>query len=145
MKKIKEIYLKYKEVINYLIVGALTTAISLIAYYLCVFTILDPNNAVQLQIANVISWIVGVIFAYITNRKFVFESNNKNLVKEATSFVGSRLVTLLLDMIAMFFMVTLLGINDKISKLVVQLIVIILNYVFSKILVFKKTEREAKK
>lgn len=141
MKKIKEIYLKYKEIINYLIVGALTTVIALVTYYLCVFTILDPNNAVQLQIANVISWISGVIFAYITNRKFVFESNNTNLVKEATSFVGARLVTLLIDMLTMFIMVTLLRLNDKISKLVAQVIVIILNYVFSKIFVFKKDKK----
>lgn len=142
MKKIKELYFKYKEIINYLIVGALTTAISLITYYLCVFTILDPNNAIQLQIANVISWIVGVIFAYVTNRKFVFKSNNENLVKESTSFVGTRLVTLLLDMLIMFIMVTVLRFNDKISKLVVQIIVIILNYVFSKLFVFKKDKNK---
>ena len=74
MDKIKNIYIKYKEIINYLIFGVLATIISLVTYYVCVYTILKPENAVQLQIANIISWIASVIFAYFTNRKFVFES-----------------------------------------------------------------------
>ena len=91
MNKIKELYLKYKEIINYLIFGVLTTIVALVTYYICVYTILDPDNAVQLQIANVISWIISVAFAYITNRKFVFESNEENKIKEATKFVTSRI------------------------------------------------------
>lgn len=137
MKKIYSIYKKYEEVINYLIIGVLTTVVSLTTYYLCVFTILDPNNAIELQIANIISWICSVIFAYITNRVFVFKSKTKKIIKEIISFVSSRLLTLLLDMGIMFLMVTLMGINDKLSKLVVQVIVIVLNYVLSKIFVFK--------
>ena len=70
MEQIKKLYLKYKEIINYLIVGVLTTLVSLTIYYISVFTFLNPDNAIQLQIANIISWIAGVIFAYITNRKF---------------------------------------------------------------------------
>lgn len=138
MNKIKELYYKYKEITNYLIVGFLTTVIALGTYYVCVLTVLDPNSAIQLQIANIISWIAGVIFAYVTNRRFVFESNNTNILKEVISFIGARVVTLLLDMLTMFMMVTLLGINDKISKLVTQILVIILNYILSKIFVFKK-------
>ena len=83
MSKIKELYQKYKEIINYLIFGVLTTVVSLVTYYICVFTVLDPDNAIQLQSANVISWIISVAFAYITNRKFVFESNEENKIKEA--------------------------------------------------------------
>ena len=85
MNKIKELYQKYKEIINYLIFGVLTTVVSLVTYYICVFTVLNPDNAIQLQIANVISWIISVAFAYITNRKFVFESNEENKIKEALS------------------------------------------------------------
>ena len=138
MNKIKEVYLKYKEIINYLIFGVLTTIVSLVTYYICVYTILDPDNAVQLQIANVISWIISVTFAYITNRKFVFESKEKNKIKEASKFVTSRIATLLMDMAIMYVGVTVLRFNDKIMKLISQVVVIVMNYILSKILVFKK-------
>ena len=127
-----------KEVIMYLIFGVLTTIVSLAVYYVLIFTLLNPENAIQLQIANILSWIAGVAFAYITNRKYVFESNEKNKVKELGKFVTSRLVTLVLDMLIMFVGVTLLKGNDKIIKLISQVLVIIGNYVFSKIFVFKK-------
>ena len=132
------IYKKYKEIINYLIVGVLTTVVSLAVYYICVITFLDPKNAIELQIANVISWIAAVTFAYITNRKFVFESKNPDMLKEAAAFVGARVVTLLMDMFCMFIIVTCMGLSDKIAKLLVQVIVIVANYVFSKIFVFRK-------
>ena len=138
MDKIKDLYLKYKEIINYLIFGVLTTIVSLVTYYICVYTILDPDNAVQLQIANVISWIISVAFAYITNRKFVFESKEKNKIKEASKFVTSRIATLLMDMVIMYVGVTVLRFNDKIMKLISQVVVIVMNYILSKILVFKK-------
>ncbi len=131
-------YSKYREIINYLIVGVLTTVVSLVSYYILVSTILNPNNAIELQIANIISWICAVAFAYVTNRIFVFKSKNPNKIKEVTSFVGARLLTLGMDMVIMFLMVTLMHINDKIAKLVVQVVVTIANYIFSKILVFKK-------
>ena len=82
MNQLKDLYSRYKELINYLIMGVLTTVVSLASYYFCVFTILDPKDAVQLQIANIISWILSVTFAYLTNRRFVFESHNKNIAKE---------------------------------------------------------------
>ena len=140
MSKIKELYQKYKEIINYLIFGVLTTVVSLVTYYICVFTVLDPDNAIQLQIANVISWIISVAFAYITNRKFVFESKNSNKLQEASKFVTSRIATLLMDMLIMFIGVTLLKFNDGIIKLISQIIVIIANYLLSKMLVFRKIE-----
>ncbi len=127
-----------KEVIMYLIFGVLTTVVSLLVYYGCIYTFLNPENAVQLQIANIISWIAGVAFAYITNRKFVFESNESNQLKEISKFVTSRLATLFLDMIIMFIGVTCLHGNDKIVKLISQVLVIIENYIFSKLFVFKK-------
>ena len=138
MKKIMELYKKHEEIINYLIVGGLTTVVSLASYYLCVLTILNPNNALELQIANIISWICAVTFAYITNRKFVFKSKNKDIKKEVISFTSSRIVTLLMDMAIMWLMVTLMHFNDKIAKLVVQVVVTIGNYLLSKLFVFKK-------
>lgn len=132
------IYKKNQEIINYLIFGVLTTIVSLVIYYALVFTILNPENPIELQIANVISWIISVLFAYVTNRKFVFKSKNKNITKELTNFCGSRILTLLLDMAIMFFFVTLLKGNDKVFKLVSQVLVVIGNYIISKLLVFKK-------
>lgn len=138
MEKIKEVYLKYKEVISYLIFGVLTTVVSLAVYYISVFTFLNPDNSIQLQIANILSWIAGVAFAYFTNRKYVFESKNENKLKEATKFVSSRITTLLLDMFIMWLGVTILHFNDKLIKLASQVLVIIGNYVLSKLFVFKK-------
>ena len=137
MQKIKELYIKYKEIINYLIVGALTTLVSLLAYYLSVITFLNPDNAFELQLANILSWVVGVAFAYFTNRKYVFESAEKNKLKEASKFVLSRVITLIMDMLIMWVGVTLLLGNDKIVKLISQVVIIISNYIFSKLFVFK--------
>ena len=136
---IKELYIKYKEIINYLIFGILTTIVSLLTYYLLVYTILNPNKPIELQIANIISWITCVTFAYITNRKYVFNSKDKNIIKEITKFYSSRLSTLFIDMLIMFIFVTRLNFNDKIIKIIVQIIIIILNYILSKLLVFKKS------
>lgn len=140
MEKVKELIKKVctKEVILYVIFGVLTTIVSLVTYYICVGTFLNAENAIQLQIANIIAWIISVAFAYITNRKFVFESTNKNKLDEATKFVTSRIATLLMDMFIMFLGVTLLKLNDGIIKIISQVIVIVANYVFSKIFVFKK-------
>ena len=138
MQKIIGLFNKYKEIIMYLIFGVLTTVVSLVSYYLLTMTLLNPENGVQLQIANVISWILSVAFAYVTNRKYVFESKSNNYFKEITSFVGGRVATLLMDMLIMFVFVTVLHFNDKVFKLISQFVVIVANYVISKIFVFKK-------
>ena len=140
MKKLLDTYKKYEEIINYLIVGGLTTVVSLVVYYGLVLTVLDPNQAVQLQVANVVSWVAAVAFAFITNRKFVFKSKNKNVKKEMASFVSSRVLTLLMDMGIMFLTVTVLKMNDKIAKLISQVVITIANYILSKLFVFKKTK-----
>ncbi|MBO5412729.1 MAG: GtrA family protein [Clostridia bacterium] len=142
MEKIKELYLKYKEIINYLIFGVLTTAVSLIVKYVLLFTIFDASNPVQLQTSIIISWIMAILFAYFTNRKFVFESTSKNKIKEFISFVVSRLSTLLLEMFIMWFFITLLGLNSDlyvvIFTIISQIAIIVGNYVLSKLFVFKK-------
>ena len=137
---LKKMYEKYGELVRYVIVGGLTTVVSLGSYYICVVTFLNPDIAVQLQAANVISWICAVSFAYITNRKYVFLSKNNKWLPEAVRFVGARISTLVIDMLSMGLFVSVLGINDKVAKIIVQFIVFALNYLFSKIFVFRKEE-----
>lgn len=142
MKTLIDLCRRYREIISYLIVGGLTTLVSLAVYYGLTLTVLDPAQAAQLQAANVASWIVSVTFAYFTNRRFVFESRSTRLLREAAAFFAARLTTLLLDMAFMALLVTALGWNDRLAKLLVQVLVIAANYVLSKFLVFaKKKER----
>lgn len=138
MNKIFELYKKNKEVINYLIFGALTTVINLVIYFILTSLWLDASINLELQIANVIAWVVAVIFAYITNRKYVFDSQNKNKFKELVNFFMARVVTLVVDMLLMYIGVNLFKFNDKIVKIISQGIVIVSNYVLSKVFVFKK-------
>lgn len=145
MKKIFNLYKKYEEQINYLIVGGLTTVVGVGSKLLLLFTILDQTDGLQLQIAEIISWILAVLFAYITNRIFVFKSKvkGKRQVKEVFDFVKGRVFTQLIQMFIMWFFVTLLKLNSNIwviiFTLICQVMQIILNYVISKLLVFKKS------
>ena len=132
------IYHKNEELWNYLIVGFLTTIVSLVTYFICTETFLNSEVSVELQIANVISWVLAVAFAFVTNRIFVFKSKNKKVFKEMCSFISSRIFSLFLDMLSMFIMVSVLSWNDKIAKLIVQVIVTVVNYILSKLFVFKK-------
>ena len=142
MKKIIKIYQSYKEIINYLIFGVLTTIISLLAYYISVYTFLNPLNKLELQMANIISWILSVLFAYFTNRRFVFKSKEKKLKSEFFKFILARLSTLFLDMIIMYTSVSLFHFNDKLMKIVSNVIILIANYVLSKLLVFRESKKE---
>lgn len=132
------VYHKNEELWNYLIVGLLTTVVSLATYFICTETFLDPNNDIQLQIANIISWVFAVAFAYVTNRVYVFKSKSKEYFKEISSFVGARILSLVMDMFTMFIIVSVLHFNDKIGKLFSQIVVTIANYILSKLFVFKK-------
>ena len=148
MQKIKELYFKYKEVVNYLIFGVLTTVVSLAVKYLLLFTIFDASNALELQVAVIISWIAACLFAYITNRIWVFESKSKQIIKEIIKFFVARLSTLGLEMLIMFIFVTALGLNSDIWvivwTLVSQVLVIVGNYILSKLIVFKNKKKEEK-
>ncbi len=132
------IYYKNPEIWNYLIVGLLTTVVSLVTYFIATRTILDPTIELELQIANIISWVFAVAFAYVTNRIFVFKSKNKKIFSELSKFVGSRVASLLMDMAIMFVIVSLMGLSDVIGKVVSQVVVTIANYILSKLLVFTK-------
>ncbi len=145
MNKIKGLFNKYREIIMYILIGGLTTLVSLISYYLLTFTILDANNPLQLQIANIISWVLCVSFAFITNRKYVFRSKNANIKNECVSFFLARVSTLVIDMVSMAVMVSALNINDSIAKIIVQFIILILNYILSKFFVFQNNNLIASK
>lgn len=144
-----ELYKKYEEMINYLIIGVLTTVISLIVKYSLLFTVLDPKDAIQLQISIVASWIVAVIFAYITNRTFVFKSKSEKILKEIFLFFSSRIVTLIMESVILWFFITYLKLDTDIYvivwTLVAQVLVIVGNYILSKFLVFSKKESSKKK
>lgn len=120
-----------KEVILYLFFGGVTTVANIIT-----FKVLRIAS-LSLFISNSIAWIVAVLIAYFTNRKYVFDSKNDSK-KEFTSFIFFRILTLVIDMILMYLFVSLFKIDDLISKIIVNIVVIILNYVFSKLIIFKK-------
>ncbi len=138
MNKLRALYHKHKEIIHYIVVGGLTTVVSMALFYLPVWTFLDGNDPIELQIANVISWVGAVAFAYVANRVFVFESKDPHVFKEIVAFVSSRVFTLLLDMGVMFFLATLLKVDYNLSKIVAMVLVTVGNYVVAKLLVFKK-------
>ena len=131
------IYKKNKEIINYLIFGVLTTVVSFVVYF-----IFAKVFKIDEVISNVISWFFSVLFAFITNKLYVFESKEtgkKTLLKEIISFYLARLFTgVACDLGVFALMVKTFKINDVLSKLVTQVIVIILNYVLSKLIVFRK-------
>lgn len=141
MKKINK---NIKPIVLYIIFGIFTTFINLISYYALILTILDSKNTFQLQIANIISWILSVFFAYITNKKYVFNNKNKITIKEFKNFMFGRIATLIIDMIIMFIFVSLLGFNNKIIKIISQIIVILINYIISKCLVFNSKSKKNK-
>ena len=136
------IYYKNPEVWNYIIVGALTTLVSLATKWLLLFTILDAENPFELQLSVIISWIAAVTFAYVTNRIFVFKSKSKEYIREITKFFAGRLLTLGMEMAIMWFFVTLLKLNSDTQVLIVtiitQILILIGNYFISKLFVFNK-------
>ena len=137
---VKDIYIKYNDIILYLFFGICTTIINFLVY-----CILSEMNIFSREIKTVvntwIAWFISVIFAYVTNRKWVFKSHAKgfkNILKEITLFFSCRVATGILDVIIMFLFVDNLHTNNKITKLVSNVVIIILNYVGSKVLIFKK-------
>ena len=144
MKKIWNLYKKYEEVVNYLVVGGLTTIVAIGSKLLLLATILDQTNGLELQIAEVISWFLAVTFAYVTNRIFVFKSktSGSKCAREIFNFFKVRIATQLIQMFIMWFFVTLLKLDSNVwvlvFTLVCQVMQIVFNYVISKLLVFKK-------
>ena len=132
LEKYTKLNKKYQEIVNYVIVGGFTTIVSILSYYL--FRIFLHNYV----LCTVLSWIVAVSFAYITNRKYVFYSKEKNIYREFFEFICSRVLSLLSEIAIMFILVDFLNIQDKLAKIIVQILIMILNYIFSKIFVFRE-------
>ena len=140
MDKIKELFIKYEEIIIYLIVGVLTTIVSWGAAWVAKF-FLDDTVVWQNGVINTISWVAGVLFAYPLNRKWVFKSTNPHILKEFTGFVGSRVSTWIMDIVIMYVTVNLFHMDYWIAKIFISAVVVtVANYIFSKLLVFKKKE-----
>ena len=137
---IKKIYNKYEEIISYLFFGFLTTVVSIASYLLFANAFLVEKTDLDIQIANVLSWICAVLFAYITNRLFVFKSKvqGQKQVKEFVNFISARLASLFVDMLMMYILYSVIHLSDTISKFIVQIFVVVINYILSKLIVFKK-------
>ena len=145
MEKIKELCIKHREILVYLIVGVMTTVFAWAIRFLwnIVFYAGTAHPLpVQTTILTIVEFIAGVSFAYPTNRKWVFRSTNPNILKEAAGFVSARLTTLVIQMLLNLVIINLLHVNFYVATVVIGIIVVILNYVFSKLLVFRKKGAE---
>lgn len=126
------------ETISYLFFGVLTTLVNYVSYF-----ILSSQLKIDYKISTVISWILAVLFAYITNKMWVFKStsfNSEILFKEITAFLSARIVSGIFEFIWMIFTVEILKMNDLIAKLLANVFVVIMNYFFSKMFIFKKNK-----
>lgn len=123
------------EVIRYIIVGGCTTLVNLI-----VFTVMCKFLNIDVTLSNFVSVVTSIIFAYITNKIFVFQSKCETiqqLISEASKFIGARLLTMVIEVGGVFLLVNIIGQDELTGKLETQVIVLISNYVISKFLVFK--------
>ena len=136
MQWIKAMYARHREMIAYLFFGGLTTLLSIGLFWLF-------NSVLQMHytIANILSWVLCVLFAYVTNRKWVFESRGKNIPKEIVAFFAGRLLSLGGEMLILYLCIDLLSMNELIAKIIGNVFVIIFNYIFSKWIVFRKQQK----
>lgn len=137
MEIIKQYFKKYKEPILYVVFGGLTTLVNMISYFL--ETRLFSIDEIT---ATVISWVLSVAFAYITNKIWVFESKRSDfgyLCREVASFFGCRLFSGALDVGMMYLFVTIFGFPDIFIKIMSNIVVVVLNYIFSKLFIFQKS------
>ncbi len=162
MAKIKELLKKYEEIIRYLVFGVLTTVVALGTFFgvLWVGTFFfhddmgNPTNALR-AFANVLKWIFAVLVSFYTNKKWVFfdeAKGAKNVFRQLVGFAGSRVATLVLDMIVYFGMLLILGLvgyigswiftTDFVAKMTAEVVVVIANYFLSKIFIFKKDKKQ---
>lgn len=136
LDEIKALIKKHREILIYLIFGVLTTLVNYIVYLPC-------YNFLHLSatLSNILAWIVSVAFAFVTNKPFVFGSHDWSaevLLPEAGKFVGTRLGSGALETVSLFLLVDTLQLNGNVMKLVVSVAVVVVNYVGSKLLVFRK-------
>lgn len=132
--KMLDLYHRYREIIDYIFFGGLTTLVNIV-----VFFIFDTLLSWPYLIANAIAIILSILFAYVTNKLFVFKTSSNNLqenIYEFIKFIGFRLLSGLADMLSMWVLVDLIFVNTNVAKLLTQFIVVVLNYVFSKFFIF---------
>lgn len=143
MKRIRDliVWCWNSDVLRYIFFGGCTTLVNLVSYYT-----LRLLTTINMNVANTISVVLAILFAYVVNSKFVFESEAKGFKQkfyEFAKFIGARLSTMVIEVGGVWLMVDLMKINDLIAKFVIQFIVLALNYVFSKFLIFTKKEEKA--
>lgn len=132
--KMNNLLKKYKEQILYIVFGAATTLVNIVSYFLM------SNLPFGTAIATSLAWLISVIFAFFTNRKYVFEASKNSFLKQLFGFFSMRILTGALDVFIMILFVDVLEFNDMLIKVLSNILVIILNYIFSKFLVFKKAK-----
>lgn len=136
LQMIRSLITKYWDILTYLVFGVLTTVVNYVVY-LPVYNLLGLSAA----LSNAIAWVVAVAFAYLTNKPFVFKSHDwskETVIPELTKFVSCRVASGAMETLILLVAVDLLGSNGNIWKLLTQVMVVVLNYVFSKLIVFKK-------
>lgn len=136
MNKIKLMIKKYREIIMYVFIGICTTLVNLITY-----TVMYKLLGFSINISNITSIAVAIIFAYFTNKIFVFDSKDntfKTLFSEGIKFISARLFTMLIEVYGVYLLVVINGEDEFLGKIKVQVIILVLNYVMSKFIVFKK-------
>lgn len=133
---LRKLMVKYWDILSYLFFGVLTTVVNYVVYLPC-YNLLNLSAT----ISNVIAWVVAVAFAYLTNKPFVFKSYDwsaKTVIPELTKFVGCRVGSGVIETVILLFSVDIMGWNGNLWKLLTSVIVVILNYVGSKLFVFRK-------
>lgn len=138
MNELKEWIARHWDIFSYLVFGVLTTVVNYIVY-LPLLNILHLSAA----LSNMIAWAAAVAFAYVTNKPFVFKSfdwSMKTVIPELGRFVSCRVASGAMETVIIFVAVDLLGWNGNIWKLVTSVLVVVLNYVFSKLIVFRKKQ-----
>lgn len=138
VEKIKQLFVKYEEIIVYLIVGVINTIVCWLACFLAEL-FLDPNISWQNIVINIVGWVAGVIFGYFANRKYVFKSTNPEMMKEFLGFAGGRVSTGMMDIVLMLVLVNIIHMDYWIAKIFISsVLVTVANYLLSKFFVFKK-------
>lgn len=134
MKKLVDLYKKHQELISYIVFGGLTTVVNIVVFFL-----LDTGLSWPYLVANGVAIVVSILFAYVTNKLFVFKTkglNTRENIYEFFRFIGFRLLSGLADMATMWVLVDLMTVDTNLAKLATQFIVVVLNYIFSKFLIF---------
>lgn len=140
--KLKSLFEKYRELISYVFFGGLTTVVSWGSYF-----VLNEVFHAHYLVSQIVSWILAVLFAFVTNKKYVFEdkvSGNKGIFVQLIQFGASRLFSLVVETLLLILMVDMVKMNENLAKIVVSVVTVVLNYFTSKLFVFKSSAADKK-